>query len=394
MFRRLSACRKTKILSISSNRADVGILFNIWRLIALSQDFELHVILTGTHFSDVRFVTKSIPDGAHIHTGGADITGNSGCELEEKLSEIGRFTARTHQKVLPDFILIVGDRLEMLSVAASLVAFNTPMLHIAGGDLTEGAVDDRVRHALTKLSHVHFVTSKHSARRVHQMGEELWRVKLVGAPNLDTLKSVKVLSQQELQQQIGIGPIEHLRLVTVHPETNNVNFDAPLGPVLRALDTNPAPTLITAPNADPGSDVMEAVLREFSDKRDWVAYRKNLGSQLYANVMKRAKMMIGNSSSGIIEAGLFGLPVINVGDRQAGREHGDNVFHCRNDLNEISSAIQKFDMSPKPQFKKHIYGDGKSADRIVNIMRKLPERGQLIKKSFAVPDDAQFVEQW
>ena len=204
----------------------------------------------------------------------------------------------------------------------------------------------------------------------------------------------QVLVGKELQKEINIGPIKHLRLVTVHPETNNINFDAPLNPVLRALDLNQAPTLITAPNSDPGSEVIEAALREFSETRLWVVYRKNLGSQLYANIMKRAKMMIGNSSSGIIEAGLFGLPVINVGDRQAGRESGDNVVHCRNDHNEISRYIKKFDFLPKPKFEKHLYGDGKSADRIVSAIRVLPEHSRLINKSFSVKNDFQFDEQW
>jgi len=383
-----------KVLSVSSNRADVGIISNVWNLLAKSSRFDLHILLTGTHISDDSYARKYIPTNAKVYQGGGDITGSDGVDLAHHLSKIGKKCIELYNQVSPNLILVVGDRLEMLPAVTSSLPLNIPIGHIAGGDISEGAIDDRVRHAITKLSHVHFVLNKHSAQRVSQMGEQLWRINIVGAPNLDTLKSAKVLSPNLVKSKLGLKSLEKLRLVTIHPETNGLIYDEPLDPVLEALDRCANPTIITAPNADPGGIKIAQRLSQFSANRSWAQYRENLGTELYSNVMRYSSTMVGNSSSGIIEAGLYGLSVINVGNRQSGRDAGQNVFHCASNADEVFTLLSRLENPATNIPSDSLYGDGNAAKRIVNVLAKLPSLEELLLKRFSKFQNNEFVEPW
>lgn len=383
-----------KILSVSSNRADVGIVSNVWNLLAQSRLFDLHILLTGTHICDDSYVRQYIPSNAKVYQGGADITGSVGVDLARHLSKIGEKCTEFYSKVSPNLILVVGDRLEMLPAVTSSLPLNIPIGHIAGGDISEGAIDDRVRHAITKLSHVHFVLNKHSARRVSQMGEQLWRINIVGAPNLDALRLAKALPPDLVKNKLGLKSLEKLRLVTIHPETNSLTYDEPLAPILEALDRCANPTIITAPNADPGGIEIAQRLKQFAAKRCWAQYRENLGSELYSNVMRYSSTMVGNSSSGIIEAGLYGLSVINVGNRQSGRDAGHNVFHCASNADEVFKLLSRLEKPATKIASDSLYGDGNAANRIVNVLAELPSLEELLFKRFSKFQNTKFVEPW
>lgn len=358
----------TRVLSVSSSRADVGILAPVWRGLAALADVELHVFLTGMHRMDAGAARAAVPVGTAVHAGGEDL---GGAEPEAAAAAIGAIfadTAALLAEIRPDIVLVIGDRLDMLPAAAATLPFNLPLAHLHGGEVTEGAVDDRIRHAISKLAHIHYVTSEGARTLLLAMGEEPWRVHVTGAPGLDTLNTVPALTPEAFARAVGLDGVEGglgaLRLVTVHPETNAADPLAPLEAVLEALATRHAPTLFTAPNSDPGGAEMRRRIERFVADCPWARFRDTLGMDLYANALRHAGMMVGNSSSGIIEAGLFGLPVIDVGDRQKGREHGVNVMHVSNTAAAVIAALDRIGAVPDRFPAGTPYGDGAAGPRV------------------------------
>lgn len=386
--------RRRKILSVSSGRADIGIIAPVWRALAASEVLDLHIVLTGTHARDDAYARSAAPEGATITVTGKDISGTRDLDAQRLLARIESGCAETIVREAPDILLVVGDRIDMYPAVTASIPFNLPIAHIAGGDLSFGALDERLRHAMTKLSHLHFVLNRHSAGRVAAMGEERWRIHVVGAPNLDTLVDVERMTADGFLAEFGLPTLKRLRLVTLHPETNSEAYDAPLDAVLEALDRHGDPTLLTAPNADAGGGDMDARIRAFAAERPWAVYRDTLGSYLYANAMRLATTMIGNSASGVIEAGLFGLQVINVGTRQQGRETGPNVHHCPNDVDAVAALMHRLTEPASDSSSGNLYGDGKAAARIRGFLEQAPDRPTLLYKRFDATEPGGFAEPW
>lgn len=381
----------TRILSISSGRADFGVLSTVWKEIAASPDLSLTVLLTGMHMADGAAARANLPAGVAVKTGGADLAGASGRKCVDAMSAVAAAAAAAIEDADPDLVMVIGDRLDMFPAAAAAAPFRTPLAHIHGGELSFGAIDDSLRHAMSKLSHYHFVSSVSAAQRLCRMGEEPWRIHVCGAPGLDTLLAQPEISATDFVQELKLSALDGLRLVTVHPETNSDDPAAPLDAVLGALDRAPAPTLFTAVNSDPGAEPMRAAIADFVANRPWASFRATLGARLYANALRFAVVMIGNSSSGIIEAGLFGLPVVNVGARQDGRERSANVVDTPNDADAVARAVARiagrFPGGSGP------YGDGRAAGRIVDQLRRLPSRRRLLDKKF-FDGSATFAASW
>jgi UDP-hydrolysing UDP-N-acetyl-D-glucosamine 2-epimerase len=277
----------------------------------------------------------------------------------------------------PDLVLVMGDRLDMLPAAAATLPANLPLAHLHGGELTEGAIDDRIRHALTKLAHLHLVSCGSAKARVRAFGEEPWRIVETGAPGLDTLLAAPDMTRADFLHAVGLaaitGATKGFRLVTVHPETNAPAPLAPLQAVLAALDRHPMPTLITAPNSDPGGAAMKEMIAGFVGLRPWALSVDTLGPRLYPSALRHASLMLGNSSSGIVEAGLFGLPVIDVGGRQRGRERGRNVRHVASDAAAIRVAEAAILANPE-RIIDCPYGDGKAGPRVAEAMLAFHDR--------------------
>jgi UDP-hydrolysing UDP-N-acetyl-D-glucosamine 2-epimerase len=372
----------TRVLSVSSSRADVGILGPVWAALAACDGVELHVFLTGMHRAADAPPTDDIPAGARVHEGGADLGGDTGSHAADAIASITRSAADVYAEVVPDLVLVTGDRLDMLPAAVASLPFNLPLAHLHGGEVTEGAVDDRVRHAITKLAHLHCVASEGARARLRAMGEEDWRITVTGAPGLDTLKAAPEMSAADLAAALDLPDVAGLRLVTVHPETNADDPLAPLDAVLGALAARPAPTLFTAPNSDPGGAEMRRRLDAFVAANDWAHFRDTLGSRLYPNALRQAVLMVGNSSSGVIEAGLFGLPVIDVGGRQMGRERGENVVTVPSDAKAVIAALDSLGPTPARAALGTPYGDGASGPRVAEAVAAMPSgRGALVKRS-------------
>jgi len=379
---------KLKVLAASSGRADIGIIGPVWRAVARDGQMRLDILLTGMHIPDRGAASvAALPPDARVHIAGADMGGAGAAAAAAAMAVIQKETAELIAEIEPDILLVVGDRLDILPVVLATLPFNTPVGHIGGGDLTLGAIDERVRHALTKLSHVHFVLNSGAAERIARMGEETWRIHLIGAPNLDTLVEAPRLSAAEFAAEVGLpNVLSGIRLVTVHPETNSADPGNILQPILDALDAVPAPTLITASNADPGGEYINRALLEFVGRRPWAVYRDTLGGRLYANAIRHCALMLGNSSSGIIEAGLFDMPVINVGSRQEGRLRGSNVHDVAADAAAIAGLLSSLGREPNRAVAATPYGDGKAAARILEILQKLPERSRLLHKQFSISE--------
>ncbi len=288
-----------------------------------------------------------------------------------------------HEK--PDLLLVLGDRYEMFAAVAASVPFNLPVAHIHGGELTEGAMDDQFRHAITKMSHLHFTSTPEYARRVIQLGEAPWRVTISGAPALDNLNEITWLEKGELERDLEIDLSTPPILVTFHPVIREAPPEEQIRTLLAALEARREPILFTYPNVDPGSTAIIAAIRAFAEGRPQVRVFRNLGVQRYFSLMKIAAAMVGNSSSGLIEAGSFALPVLNIGIRQDGRIRGPNVLDVPCNGDAIRQGLAQL---LDPAFRTSIqgmlnpYGTGNAADLIVERLKTVKLNEHLLRKRF------------
>jgi UDP-hydrolysing UDP-N-acetyl-D-glucosamine 2-epimerase len=289
-------------------------------------------------------------------------------------------------KLQPDLAIVLGDRYEMHAAAAAAVVLSVPLAHLHGGESTYGALDDALRHSMTKLSHLHFAATEEYGRRILQMGEEGWRVTVSGAPALDNLHAMSLPSADEVAKSLGIPAGEPPILVTFHPTTLELDeAEDQLEQLLHALDERPEPLVFTAPNADPKGAAYELRIRRYVQERAGATFHATLGTRTYFGLMSYATMMVGNSSSGIIEAPSLGLPVVNVGTRQEGRVRGGNVIDVGNDKTQIAEGMRA---ASSPGFRSRLegilnpYGDGRAAPVIVDRLQTVEIDGRLLKKRF------------
>ncbi|MBH61065.1 MAG: UDP-N-acetylglucosamine 2-epimerase (hydrolyzing) [Alphaproteobacteria bacterium] len=369
-----------RLLSISSSRADVGILAPVWRAVAQDPDAALCVLLTGMHVGDDTAAREAIPDLAQVYSGGADLGGGERVESARAMGVITAFAADVYADWKPDLVLAVGDRLDMIPAVLAAVPFDVPIAHLHGGEQTFGAIDNDVRNALTKLAHVHCAASVEAAIRLNEMGEEAWRIHVTGGPGLDTMLAVPEMTEETFATETDLAAVAGLRLVTLHPETRAAAPTACLDAALEALAARPAPTLFTAPNSDPGGAEMRARIEAFVQEHSWCAFRETLGSVRYANALRHASMMIGNSSSGLIEAPLFGLPAINIGGRQEGRERATNVRDCPAVSAAVLQVMDRIDLEQRQVMGVSPYGDGQSGPRIAKVLRDVVNVPDITRK--------------
>jgi UDP-hydrolysing UDP-N-acetyl-D-glucosamine 2-epimerase len=295
--------------------------------------------------------------------------------------------ARAYADTRPDLVVVLGDRFEMLAAAVAALPFALPVAHIHGGEETEGAMDNQIRNAITKLAHLHFASAELHARRIAQMGEEAWRIHTVGAPGLDRLRDVRYRSREALAGSLDLDPKASWVLVTFHPVTlEHRDTVAHVTELLAALEKADALLVMTYPNADTAGRVIIERLEEFAARHPRVRLARSLGEETYLSLLKHADAMVGNSSSGLIEAPSFGLPVVNIGSRQRGRLRGSNVIEVDYGREEILRGLER---ALEPAFRAGLrgmanpYGDGQAAGRIVEMLRTVPLDTRLILKRFA-----------
>ncbi len=362
---------------ITGSRADYGLQKKLINFLKLDPQIQLQIIATGSHLSSQFGMTyKEIEnDGFNIDFK-IDILGK---EINEVSTSIAMNKAQTEiLKILietePDLILILGDRYEILAAAISALLCGIPIAHMHGGEVTVGAIDDSIRHAITKMSHLHFVATEKSRRRVIQMGEEEEKVFNFGGLGVDAITDCNFQTQEELEKIIGQKFSKKNLVVTFHPET--ISKLSPLQQIqnlLLALNERPEINLIfTGVNADPGSDEIAIEIYKFVRSRQNAVYIQSLGQRNYLSTLLFCDGVIGNSSSGILEVPSFKKATINIGNRQLGREHANSVISCEINFNSILAAIDK---SYSDKFKKRLkrtinpYGNGGASRRIYDVIK-------------------------
>ena len=294
--------------------------------------------------------------------------------------------AEAFDELRPDIIVILGDRFEMLSAVAAAAIATIPVAHLHGGETTEGAIDEGIRHAITKMSHLHFVAAEEYRNRVIQMGERPDRVFLVGGLGVDGIKRMELLDKEQLSQSLGIDLGNESFLITYHPETiGNDSASSQIAELLAALEDEPDTQLIfTLPNADAENGQIIEQLRLFGVSHSNAHVFTSLGPLRYLSCLKHVNGMIGNSSSGLTEMPSFGKGTINIGDRQKGRLKADSIIDCAAERSSIRNAIAKLrsdEFQHELRGTKNPYGEGCASQKILAVLKSIPFE-DLCKKSF------------
>ncbi|MBV9769533.1 MAG: UDP-N-acetylglucosamine 2-epimerase (hydrolyzing) [Bryobacterales bacterium] len=377
---------KRKIAVITSSRADYSHLYWPLHELAGHSELDLKLIALGPHLSPEFGYTV-----AEIEHDGFAVAAQIECLLSSD-SDVGMAKtigvatlslADCLGQMRPDLLLLIADRYEMLAPASVALALRIPVAHIEGGEVSEGAIDDAVRNALTKLSHIHF-TSTHLARsRVIAMGEEPSRVQCVGAPSLDHLRRSTLKTREEIEKELGVDLNRPTILIAFHPTTIARDTTREADALFSALATLSEELLFCYPNTDAGSRELVARSRVFLQEHENAKMFVNLNPISYWSLLRCADLLVGNSSSGIMEAASFALPVVNVGIRQRGRERGRNVVDAEatqsSILNQISfTRSRKFRCSLAGM--ENPYGDGHASERIAEVIASVPLGEELLIK--------------
>ena len=381
--------RRVAVVTVA--RSDYGIYKSILHAIRMDQELELSLLVGGMHLSPEfgNTVTDIESDDFEIAAKIEMLLSSDSGEGVAKSIGLGVLGfAQAYVDVRPDLLLLLGDRFEMLSAAVAALPYGFPIAHIHGGESTEGAMDEAIRHSITKMSHLHFASTEAYAKRIIQMGEEPWRVTVSGAPALDNLAKIPLLKKEALEERFGFSLKDKTLLVTYHPVTSEPEDTTHhVEELLAALKESGFALIFTSPNADhQGRGILQKI-QDFVLHHPRAWFVANLGQQGYFSVMRQVAAMVGNSSSGMIEAASFELPVVNIGNRQRGRVHAQNVLNVGYERKEISEAIRR---ATEPQFKlslanmKNPYGEGQAAEKIVSKLKNVALNRELLVKRFHI----------
>jgi UDP-hydrolysing UDP-N-acetyl-D-glucosamine 2-epimerase len=377
---------KRSIAVVTTSRADYSHLY--WPLHELSRHpgVDLRLIVLGAHLSPqfgetVREIEKDgLPIAARVE---CLLSSDTDVGMAKTLGLAVLSLADLLAQTRPDLLLLIADRYEMLAPAAVALTLRIPIAHIEGGEVSEGAIDDAVRNALTKMSHVHFTSTEGARARVIAMGEEPWRVHRAGAPSLDHLRRSRLLNREQLEEKLQIDLRSATYLVAYHPVTLLRDTTEEADALFAALEELSGPVLFCYPNSDAGNHALLEKTRTFLATRPESKLFVNLDAVTYWSLLREVSVMIGNSSSGIMEAASFALPVVNVGFRQKGRERARNVIDAEPSAPAIGAKIAEAGSS---SFRDSLagmtnpYGDGHAAEKIVQVLTSVPLNQELIVK--------------
>lgn len=381
---------KRRIGIVTGSRAEYGLLYWVIKAIHEDKDLELNLYVTGSHlekkFGNTLEIIKrdGFPIKAEIPLG---IEGTSLDQVLSAHSQAIQGFAKEFSQDKPDLLVFLGDRYEIFAVAQVALFHNIPMAHIHGGESTEGAIDDGIRHSLTKLSHYHFASAEPYKKRIIQLGEHPERVFNVGAPGLDSILQLPLLEPGQLLKEIKLPQDIPFFLITYHPLTlDDQQGRRGLEELKISLAKVKDSSIIwTLPGADPQSDEIFQSVKEFAEKHEHIHVFTSLGQLKYLSAMKHAQAVIGNSSSGIIEAPLVKTPTINIGNRQGGRIQGKSIIQVSENSTEIDKAISQ---CVDPAFLKEVeaaqspYGNGGASNLIVEKIKELDLSNIRMKKFY------------
>lgn len=376
---------KRKILYISGTRADYGLMRPVLKKLEKSQEIELDLVITGMHMMEEFGMTinEIKKDGFKTHEIKKDFPEDNKFAA---LNFIGNFIiifGNVVEKINPDIILLLGDRAEMLAGAIVGTYLNIPIAHLHGGEISS-TVDEYARHAITKLSNIHLAATEKSAERIKKMGEAPENVFVVGAPGLDNIFEEDLIKPHELSKRYGIDLSEPIIIMVQHPVSlESEDSSSQIIETLEAIVDNEYQTIVIFPNADAGGREIIKTIKDY-EKYPFIKTFKNIPNKDFLSLMNIASVMIGNSSSGIIEAPSLGLPAVNIGSRQDGRERGQNIIDVGYNRSEIEIAIDK--AINDNEFKKLVkkcqnpYGNGNASTKIVKILSEIQLDQNLLKK--------------
>lgn len=376
-----------RVCVVTFARSEYSSCSPILKALASLTDVSVHLIAAGAHLSPENgYTIREIEaDGFTIDDRVETLLSSDtpqGIAKSIGLGTIG--LAEIFSRRLPDIILIVGDRLELLSVVSAALPFRIPAAHVSGGDFTGGAIDNQVRNAISKLSSIHFVAMQEHANRLMQMGEEPWRIHVTGDPALDRITEMNFLSHGQLQDRLDSPLHPPVLVITFHPTTLGEGpvsheIDALLA-ALAEVDVTP---IFTAPNADMDRNVIIERIQAFVARRTSARFFESLGQTTFYSLLRVADAVVGNSSSGLWEAPSFELPAVNIGERQAGRVKATNVIDAEPDATSILAAIR---LALTPAFRESLrgienpYGDGTASLRIARILKEVDIGQHLLRK--------------
>ena len=378
-----------RIAVVTATRAEYGLLSPVIRELRKSESetFKVDLIVSGTHLSDkygmtVNEINERIDYRVPISVNSDDEKSISENQAEALIKFTELFLAEKFNAVM-----LLGDRYEMMAVAIAAGNTKTPIFHLCGGDTTEGALDEWIRHSITKISYLHFTTNEDSKRRVIQLGEDPSRVFNYGSTSIDNIISVADMSKIEALESVGLHDCKYA-LCTYHPVTMDHGcVDDQIGEFLKAVKAFPDLCfIVTKSNADQGGARINELLDEAKERIDNLYVFTSLGVRRYLSLMKHAEFVLGNSSSGIIETPAFGIPTVNIGDRQRGRLQAKNIVNCGDRECDIVIAIREaFNDRFRESCKKVVspYGDGHAAERIAKKALEVVVAGNIdLKKKF------------
>lgn len=380
------------ICVLTATRAEYGLLKRLILRLDADPDFRIKTVVTGMHLSPEFGNTyqEIEADGIIIDEKISILTDTDGpaavsLEMGQALIAFGAYFEKTR----PDLLVVLGDRYETLAVCLAAVNQRIPIAHLHGGEKTEGALDDVYRHAITKLSFLHFPCAEEYRQRIIQMGEDPERVYNVGAMSTENILNQELLSKNELEESISFSLGDSYGVVTFHPVTleENTALDQVRELLATLVEISDMKYIITKANADQGGRSVNQLLDEFAaTHREQFCVVESLGMKRYLSALKYASMVIGNSSSGLLEAPVFQIPTVNIGDRQKGRLRATSVIDCAPEKSAIHSAIQQ---AKNPDFLKEIrkekklYGDGTTSEQIIEVLKKYLLDGEInLKKTF------------
>jgi GDP/UDP-N,N'-diacetylbacillosamine 2-epimerase (hydrolysing) len=383
-----------KICVVTGTRAEFGLLRWLMQEIEQQPELELQVVATGMHLSpEFGSTYREIEEaGFTIHARvemllSADTT--TAVTKSMGLGVIG--FADAYERLQPDVIVVLGDRFEIFAAVSAALIAGIPVAHIHGGETTEGAFDEAIRHSITKMSHLHFVAAKEYQQRVIQLGEQPERVFNVGGMGIDAIKRIKLLEREELEQSLGFRFDKKNLLITFHPVTleSGASSSEQVIELLEALgELEDTRLIFTMPNADTGGRQLGAMVSKFVDNRPNACVFTSLGQYRYFSCLAHIDGVVGNSSSGLLEAPTFHIGTINIGDRQKGRLEATSVIDCQPFKQDILKALRRMYSPEFQQALKSVdnpYGNGGGSESIVKILAEYPLENVLKKKFYDFP---------
>jgi UDP-N-acetylglucosamine 2-epimerase (non-hydrolysing)/GDP/UDP-N,N'-diacetylbacillosamine 2-epimerase (hydrolysing) len=377
---------KRKIAVVTTSRADYSHLYWPLRELSAHPDVDLKIIVMGAHLSPEfgSTIQEIEKDGFHIDARvECLLSSDSDVGMAKTIGVATLSLADIFGQMRPDLLLLIADRYEMLAPASVALALRIPIAHIEGGEISEGAIDDAVRNALTKMSHIHFTSTQAARDRVIAMGEEPWRVHRAGAPSLDHLRRQTLFTREQVESRLRVELKHPAILVAYHPVTLARDTVREADALFEALEDLPDQILFCYPNADAGSRNLIERARTFAASRDAAHVFVNLDALTYWSLLKQVDVLVGNSSSGIMESASFALPTVNVGLRQQGRERARNVIDAAPEVRAILKAIataKGTDFRRSLQGMTNPYGEGVASEKIVEVLTTVPLGEELLLK--------------